>query len=311
MDVKQTQEQLNEMITETIEVEQKEERDHNFFYYDNSHEEKSTVARHLKRKVKLYTSSRLKTRNFLSNIAYNGVKKEDFFDNNFVFDMLALLTKNLNPFSLEREIADVKNREIIYMFCEECVEKTFYRHICERGNFLYLNSKNVLYPHSPRIVMDYLEQDNGNIVRLRQCFQQKKNIVQFIYSRCYPEIYSLIDKHGIEIKSEFSLAFKSWKDKKKFQLLPNQQQQQKSNLFRMKSLLKMKKFSKKKFAEKREKRKILAAKNESLKSSKKKKKEPVNEKAYWGRLNELNENFAKIKNIQKLNKNKFISLIRK
>ena len=125
MDVNQTQEQLIQMIRETIEVEQKEERDHSFFYYDISHQEKSTMARHLKSKVKPYTSSGIKTRNFLSNIAYNGVKEEDFLDNNFVFDTFSLLTKNLNPFSVERKIADVKNREIIYMFWEECVEKHF------------------------------------------------------------------------------------------------------------------------------------------------------------------------------------------
>ena len=68
--------------------------------------------------------------------------------------------------------------------------------------------------------MDYLEQEDGNIARLRRCLQQNKNIVQFIYSCCYPEIYSLIDKCGIEIKSEFLLAFKSWKQQQ-------QQQQQK------------------------------------------------------------------------------------
>ena len=118
---------------------------------------KSTMARHLKRKVKPYTSSRIKTRNFLSNIAYNGVKEQDFLDSNFVFDTFALLTKNLNPFLLKRKIADVKNREIIYMFWEECVKKTFYRHICERENFLYLNGKNVHHPPSAEIVLRYVD----------------------------------------------------------------------------------------------------------------------------------------------------------
>ena len=197
-------------------MEQKRERDHDFFYYDNGHQEKNTMANHLKRKVKPYTSSRIKTRNFLLNIAYNGVKEEVFLDNSFVFDTFALLAKNLNPFSLRIKIGDVQNKEIIYMFWEECVEKTFYHHICERENFLYLNGKNVLYPRSAEIVMKYIEQDSSNILRLRRCLSQHKNIVQFIYSRCYPEIYSLIDIHGIEIKSEFLLAFKSWKDKKSF-----------------------------------------------------------------------------------------------
>ena len=40
--------------------------------------------------------------------------------------------------------------------------------------------------------------------------------VQFVYSRCFPEIYSLIDKCGINLKGEFLLTFKAWKDKKKY-----------------------------------------------------------------------------------------------
>ena len=178
------------------------------------------MAKHLKRKVKPYTSSRIKTINFLSNISYNNVKEEDFYDNNFVFDTFTLLTKNPNPFSLERKIADAKYCEIIYIFWEECVEKTFYRHICERDNFLYLNGENVLYPRLAEVIMDYVNEDPASIIKLRRCLQK---IVQFIYSRCYPEIYLLIDKHGIEIKGEILLAFKPWKDKKKFQQ-PQQQQ---------------------------------------------------------------------------------------
>ena len=64
------------------------------------------MAKNLKRRVKLYTSTRIKTRNFLSNISYIGVKSEDFVDNNFTFDMITLLTRNINPFSLERKIVD-------------------------------------------------------------------------------------------------------------------------------------------------------------------------------------------------------------
>ena len=71
------------------------------------------------------------------------MKREDFVDNNFTFDMITLLTKNINPFSLERKIVDVKNREIIYMLWDGCIEKTFYKHICENNNFIYLSSKKI------------------------------------------------------------------------------------------------------------------------------------------------------------------------
>ena len=89
--------------------------------------------------IKPYNTTRTKSRNFLSNISYNGVKEEDLFDRDFVFDVYTLVTKNINPFSLEQKIFDVKNREMICMFWEECNEPSFYKHIWNPENFLYLN----------------------------------------------------------------------------------------------------------------------------------------------------------------------------
>ena len=54
--------------------------------------------------------------------------------------------KQHNPFLLERKVLDPKNREIIYMFWDECVNVEFYKHICQKSNFIYLNGKNVVYP---------------------------------------------------------------------------------------------------------------------------------------------------------------------
>ena len=121
----------------------KTRKDHDFSCLEEPNQE-SAMSKNLKRRIKSYTSSRIKTRNFLSNISYTGVKSEDFADNNLTFDTITLLTKNINPFSLGRKIVDAKNREIINMLWDECIEKTFYKNICENDNFIYLNGKNLL-----------------------------------------------------------------------------------------------------------------------------------------------------------------------
>ena len=59
---------------------------------------------------------------------------------------------------------DVKNRDIIYMFWYECIERTFYHHICDSENFLYLKNKNVLYSKTAQMVLDYLHKDLTNTV---------------------------------------------------------------------------------------------------------------------------------------------------
>ena len=80
-------------------MEQKPENDHNFCWVvEPNQKQGSGMAKNLKKRVKPYTSSRIKTRNFLSNISYTGVKNEDFVDNNFTFDTITLLTKTLIRF---------------------------------------------------------------------------------------------------------------------------------------------------------------------------------------------------------------------
>ena len=163
---KEKVQKMNELIKNTvIEMEQKPEKDHDFSFLEEANQKQENVmAKHLKRRIKPYKSSRIKTRNFLSNISYNVVKSEDFVDNNFTFDTITLLTKNINPFLLERKIVDAKNRDIIYMLWDECIKKTFYKHICENDNFIYLSSKNVLYSKTAQIILDYFNKDTSNIV---------------------------------------------------------------------------------------------------------------------------------------------------
>ena len=81
-----------------------------------------------KENIKPYTKIRIKSRNFLSNISYVGVNKEDFYNKGFLFDVYSLIVKNLNPCSLERKTSDQNKQEIIYMLWKECVPLEVYKY---------------------------------------------------------------------------------------------------------------------------------------------------------------------------------------
>ena len=87
---------------------------------------------------------KIQKNNFLWIIVYVSINKEDFYNRDFIFDVYLLVTKNLNPFSLDRKLADKKKHEMIYMLWKECMPQKFYQHICKEKKFLYLNGKNVL-----------------------------------------------------------------------------------------------------------------------------------------------------------------------
>ena len=105
-------EQFNQSVETILKVEQQQEK------HQPEQEEQMMIDESAKsqdffqenRNIgKKYTTTRIKSRKFLSNIAYVGISKEDYCNENFVFDVYLLLTKNLNPFSLDRKLAD-KNK---------------------------------------------------------------------------------------------------------------------------------------------------------------------------------------------------------
>ena len=77
------------------------------------------------KKERRYTTTRIKLRDFLSNIAYVGINREDFYSENFIFDVYLLITKNLNPFSLDRKLTDKSKHEMLYILWKECMPLKF------------------------------------------------------------------------------------------------------------------------------------------------------------------------------------------
>ena len=84
---------------------------------------------------KKYTTTQIKSRNVLSNIAYVGINKEDYYNKNFIFNVYLLLTKNLNPFSLDRKLADKTKHEMIYMLWKDGYLLNFIRIFAKKKTF--------------------------------------------------------------------------------------------------------------------------------------------------------------------------------
>ena len=93
------QSNLNSLIENTLVEEQKIEKDLDFFLSNNASQTKKKKS--TTKKIKPYNTTRIKSRNFLTNSSYNGVMEKDLFDRSFAFDVYVLTTKNVNPFSLE------------------------------------------------------------------------------------------------------------------------------------------------------------------------------------------------------------------
>ena len=160
-----------------------------------------------------YSPTRIKSRNFLSNISYAGINKNDFYNESFILDVYVLVVKNLNPFSLNRKVSDKTKHEMVYMLWRECIPPEFYRYICEKINFIYLNGWDVGQPGVLEIVGNFIDQGKANLRMLQENLARYKDIFQYVYSHVFPEVYTASEKRGIDLKSNFHIMFKTYRDK--------------------------------------------------------------------------------------------------
>ena len=150
--------QFQNLDQQTIQVKELPEKSQDFL---NDHKLIKKQNRN-KTKQNKNTTTRIKSRNFLSNIVYAGVNNKDIVDKNFCFDTYVLITKNINRFLLERKISDQPKHEMIYLLWKECMPVDFFNFIYKKENFSYLNSKNVLDPKVSDIVWKFIKEDENN-----------------------------------------------------------------------------------------------------------------------------------------------------
>ena len=157
---------------------------------------------------------------------------------------------------------------------------------------------------------------------LQEYLARFKDNYQYVYSHVFPEVYTTSEKRGFDLKSNFHILFKAYRDK----MLMRQQstaknpatyevQNQKETCeFDQKPIKNFDQFSdskerevkeqaEKRLAERREKAEDLKAKKRQLKSEESK----VKEGEMWNRLNELSGELKKLDSRKKKRK-KFLLL---
>ena len=209
------------------------------------------------------------------------------------------------------------------MLWRECIPQEFYRYICQEENFKYLKGRDVNQPGVLEIVGRFIDQDKENLRLLQKCLANYKDIFQYVYSYTFPEIYTMSEKRGIDMKSNFYILFKTYKDK---QIIKQQQlakqtgnyetEHAETSEFEQKLLLKFNEFNDKEELEMKEisreknrKRKGKFTEEEkAAKAAKKFEQNKIKEKVMWEKLSELNTKFKDIEKDEKEEKKKMSSL---
>ena len=258
--------------------------------------------------IKSYNNSKVKARNFLTNVSYNRITAADYKNKNFVIDCFTFMILYLNPFYLERKFESIIEREFVNVLWAFLMPNKLYVHITGNANMKTLNKIKIKYQDAKDIMIAFLFKDPFNIDVLSDFLEKNAILYQFLFGNLFPKCFCRINDYGINAKTLFNTYYQNFHVQKNMINWANEEKLHSSSsspLNMMTALNEQEDFNenkenieikkenieikKEKQEEKKRKRKI---KNEEIK---KEKREAKKQRL----LEQLNENTEKIKKLKK------------
>ena len=249
--------------------------------------------------IKGYNNTKVKARNFLTNVSYNRITTADYKNKNFVIDCFTFMILYLNPFYLERKFETNIERDFVNVLWTFLMPSKLYNHITGNDNMKTLNKIKIKYQDAKDIMIAFLFNDPSNINILSDFLEKNAILYQFLFGNLFPKCYSRINDYGINAKTLFNRYYRNfYVQKNMINNLVNENLQSPLNMTTLnddndnsadenKENIEIKQEEKQE--EKKKKRKI---KNEE---KKKEKREAKKQRL----IEQLNENTKKIKNLKK------------
>ena len=160
--------------------------------------------------IKSYNNSKVKARNFLTNVSYNRITTADYKNKNFVIDCFTFMIIYLNPFYLERKFESVIEREFVNVLWSYLLPNQLYRHISGEANIKTLNKIKIKYQDAKDIMLEFLVNDPFNIDVLSDFLEKNAILYQYLFGNLFPKCFSRINDYGINAKTLFNTYYQNF-----------------------------------------------------------------------------------------------------
>ena len=175
----------------------------------------------LKKQKKKYSSTKIKARNFLTNVSYSGVKNGDFENRSFVLDIFAYLILYFNPYNLDEKFETEVEKDYVNILWSMLLPANFYNFVSREENIKSLNKTNANFQEALEILKVFIENADKEGLTQEQQYNSLKEYLtsyakmyQLIFGNLFPKYFSKIDNYGINAKIEFSTFYKNYLNQK-------------------------------------------------------------------------------------------------
>ena len=157
--------------------------------------------------IKSYNNSKVKARNFLTNVSYNRITTADYKNKNFVIDCFTFMILYLNPFYLERKFETIVERDFVNVLWTFLMPSKLYNHITGNDNMKTLNKIKIKYQDAKDIMIAFLFNDPSNINILSDFLEKNAILYQFLFGNLFPKCFCRINDYGINAKTLFNTYY--------------------------------------------------------------------------------------------------------
>ena len=176
--------------------------------------------------IKSYNNSKVKARNFLTNVSYNRITAADFKNKNFVIDCFTFMILYLNPFYLERKFETIIERDFVNVLWTFLMPSKLYNHITGNDNMKTLNKIKIKYQDAKDIMIAFLFNDPTNINILSDFLEKNAILYQFLFGNLFPKCFCRINDYGINAKTLFNTYYHNFNIQKNIINWQNKQEEE-------------------------------------------------------------------------------------
>ena len=164
--------------------------------------------------IKSYNNSKVKARNFLTNVSYNRITAADYKNKNFVIDCFSFMILYLNPFYLERKFETIIERDFVNLLWTFLMPSKLYDHISGNDNMKTLNKIKIKYQDAKDFaffaffaMIAFLFNDPSNINIFSDFLEKNAILYQFLFGNLFPKCFCRINDYGINAKTLFNTYY--------------------------------------------------------------------------------------------------------
>ena len=160
-----------------------------------------------------YSPTKVKERNFLTNVSYNRIKNSDFENRSFIIDCDSFILLYLNPFYLEGKFKNILDREFVNVIWCLLMLNDFYNFISQLENFKTLNKLKLKYQEANEIVKSFTD-DETQFQMLKDFLIKNSTHYQFVFGNLFQKCFVRIDEYGVKNKTSFDNQYKIYLSQK-------------------------------------------------------------------------------------------------